>query len=79
MGVQHHVVALIPMAAAGSGDLRGKEATLEQRGERACTANSRHGEQAYAADCAETSPQRGAVRVCFSSSLRQNVLGASAS
>jgi len=51
------------MAAAGSGDLREKEATLEQRGERACTASSRHGEQAYAADCAEASPQRGEVRV----------------
>jgi hypothetical protein len=76
------LLCLIPMAAALEDDLRGREATQEQRGERRCTASSRlrplRSQQRRLTSVPVGPPF--CVRGSRSSSLlRQSVLGASAS
>jgi len=78
------LLCLIPMAAALEDDLRGREATQEQRGERGCTASSRQNLRSLRSQQRRlTSVPVGppfCVRGSRSSSLlRQSVLGASAS
>jgi hypothetical protein len=78
------MLCLIPMAAALEDDLRGREATQEQRGERGCTASSRQRLRSLRSQQRRlTSVPVGppfCVRGSRSSSLlRQSVLGASAS
>ena len=74
------LLCLIPMAAAVEDDLRGREATQEQRGERRCTASSRlrplRSQQRRLTSVPVGPPfcVRGSRS---SSSLRQSVLGAS--